>query len=71
MSMTTEEDTKLSHAVIYCRVSSKRQVKEGHGLESQETRCREYAARRGYEVLEVFLDKAVSGGRLDRPSSIV
>lgn len=68
MSTPTISKTNVKDAVIYCRVSSKRQVKEGHGLESQETRCREYATRLGYTVLDVFPDKAVSGGKLDRPS---
>ncbi len=68
--MSTEFKTKadVKDAVIYCRVSSKRQVKEGHGLDSQETRCRDHARRLGYRVLEVFPDKAVSGGKLHRPS---
>lgn len=55
-------------AVIYCRVSSPRQVKQGHGLESQATRCQEYAKARGYEVAEVFHERAVSGGLMDRPT---
>lgn len=55
-------------AVIYCRVSSARQVEEGHGLESQATRCREYAQRKGYEVVKTFHERGVSGGQLDRPS---
>lgn len=54
-------------ALIYCRVSSPRQLKEGHGLASQETRCREYARHKGYEVVEVFRDEGVSGGMIDRP----
>ncbi|MEI6092951.1 MAG: recombinase family protein, partial [bacterium] len=36
--------------VIYCRVSSERQVTEGHGLEGQEKRCRDYAEHKGYKV---------------------
>ncbi len=48
-----KEKTK---AVIYCRVSSKKQVSEGSGLSSQETRCREYAQFKGYEIVEVFMD---------------
>lgn len=56
-------------AVIYCRVSGARQVREGDGLASQETRCREYASHRGYEVQEVFRDD-VSGGHTDRPAMI-
>ncbi len=61
--MKSEE---LQFAVIYARVSSRKQVKEGHGLESQEARCREYAARCGYDVIEVFQDNR-SGKLIDRP----
>ncbi len=68
MSLAMEEQTTTKCAVIYCRVSSKMQVEEGHGLESQETRCREYAQRKGYTVIKAFYEKAVSGGTLDRPS---
>jgi len=54
-------------AIIYCRVSSIKQVKEGHGLNSQETRCREYAKHKNYEITEVFQDDGVSGSLIDRP----
>lgn len=54
-------------AVIYCRVSSAAQLAKGHGNASQETRCREFARMKGYEVAEVFTDEAVSGGMIDRP----
>ena len=43
-------------AIIYCRVSSAKQVREGHGLKSQETRCREFARIRGYKVTDIFCD---------------
>lgn len=49
-------------AIIYCRVSSERQANEGHGLDSQEHRCREYAKSKGYEVEEVFRDSFTGGG---------
>ena len=55
-------------AVTYCRVSSLKQVKKGDGLSSQETRCKEYAGYKGYQVIEVFRDEGVSGGLTDRPS---
>ena len=53
-------------AVIYCRVSSPAQVRRGHGLESQETRCRDYAKRQGYDVVNVFHDEGISGGLIER-----
>ena len=55
-------------ALIYCRVSSKQQVKEGHGLDSQETRCRNHAKLAGLEVVDVYRDEGVSGGLFDRPA---
>ena len=54
-------------AVIYTRISSVAQSKKGHGLASQETRCREFARMKGYPVEMVFSDRAVSGGMVDRP----
>jgi len=54
-------------AVIYCRVSSEKQVREGNGIKSQEQRCRQYAKAQEYSVLRVFKDEAISGGLLERP----
>jgi site-specific DNA recombinase len=56
----------MPKALIYCRVSSERQVKEGHGLDGQERNCRRFAELRGYEVAEVFRDEGVSGGLINR-----
>src|SRR3546814_1052129 len=53
-------------AVIYCRVSTKKQAREGNGLGSQATRCREYAKHRGHQVVGVFTDD-VSGKLAQRP----
>ena len=52
----------IQKAVIYCRVSDTKQVKNGSGLDSQEHRCREYALRKGYLVERVFPDDASGGG---------
>ena len=58
-------------ALIYCRVSSKGQETDGHGLESQETRCRQYAEAKGYEVLMVFPDTMSGGGSfMKRPGMV-
>ena len=56
----------MPKSIIYCRVSSDRQVRDGHGLEGQEARCRRYAEERGYAVAAVFRDEGVSGGIIDR-----
>lgn len=63
----TKAKSNTATAVIYARVSSVAQMQKGHGLGSQETRCREFARMKGYEVAEVFCDEAVSGGLIDRP----
>lgn len=64
----TSSPNKPMRALIYCRVSSVRQVNEGHGLDSQERRCRDYAKGKGYVVEKVFLDEGVSGGLFERPA---
>ena len=53
-------------AVIYARVSHAKQKTKGGGLDSQETRCREFATYKGYEVVSVFKDD-MSGGVTARP----
>lgn len=62
--MQNDNDTK---AIIYCRVSDPKQVTEGHGLESQETRCREFAKNRGYDVVAAYHERGFTGKLLDRP----
>ena len=58
-------------AVIYCRVSSKAQEIMGHGLESQETRCRQYAEAKGYDIAAVFPDTITGGGDfMKRPGMV-
>ena len=57
-----------AQAVIYCRVSTRHQLEDGHGLDGQEYKCREYARRKGYRVIETFQERAQSGGTLHRPS---
>ena len=58
--------TKIK-AVIYTRVSTDRQVKEGNGLQSQKKRCYDFCKAEGYEVVAEFEDAGVSGGKYDRP----
>ncbi len=58
-------------ALVYCRVSTTKQVIEGGGLDSQELRCRQYAERNGYVVENVFPDDASGGGDyMNRPGMV-
>ena len=59
---------KNTQAVIYCRVSSSKQVREGHGLEGQEKRCYDYASNHNYNVIQVFREEGISGGVTERPA---
>jgi site-specific DNA recombinase len=63
-----DDNTLPNHtqAVIYTRVSSVKQTTRGDGLSSQETRCREYARYKGYDVLKVFKDD-MTGSLVKRP----
>ena len=60
----TPTDNRI--AIIYCRVSHSKQATKGDGLTSQETRCREFARYRGYDVVDVFTDD-MSGSLTTRP----
>ncbi len=62
--MTRETKQK---AIIYARVSDSKQKVRGDGLGSQETRCREFAAYRQLEVVQVFRDD-FTGASADRPA---
>ena len=71
MSARKRDSTKIKQAVIYCRVSSRAQEAEGHGLQSQETRCRQHAASKGYDVAAVFPDTITGGGDfMQRPGMV-
>ena len=66
MKGLAEQKTNQPKAVIYARVSSTAQTKRGDGLNSQETRCRQYADYKGYTVRRVFTDD-LTGQSIDRP----
>ena len=53
-----------STAVIYARFSSHNQREES--IEAQERACREYAQRKGLQVIKVYADRAKSGTNAER-----
>lgn len=57
--------SKPEKCVIYCRVSTSNQVKDGHGLESQEALCRKWAANNNVSVERVFVDAGKSGKSIE------
>ena len=54
-------------AVLYARVSTRRQASGGYSLAQQAEALREHAARAGYEVLEEVADAGHGGSSLERP----
>lgn len=53
-------------AVIYCRVSTTEQA-QNLSLPTQEKACRDFCARQGYDVAEVFVDAGESAKTTNRP----
>lgn len=60
------ERIPITKAVIYCRISSQKQLREGDGLESQRVRCEEFARYRNLTVVEIFRDARVAASHSDR-----
>src|SRR5438045_9390471 len=56
----------ITTALIYTRVSSDEQAREGVSLDAQLAACRDYAARQGWVIGGEFTD-VMSGTRDDRP----
>ena len=70
-SKQAQSMSKPMRAIIYCRVSSLSQQKEGDGLHSQEVRCRQHAAAKNLEVAAVFPDTISGGGDfMKRPGMV-
>ncbi len=56
------ENNTTKTPLIYCRVSSLRQKKDGGGLESQEQRCRRHCIQKGYGEPEMVFNDSFTGG---------
>ena len=57
----------MAKAVIYTRFSPRKNADDSKSCETQEALCREYAEANGHTVVDVYADKALSGGETDRP----
>jgi DNA invertase Pin-like site-specific DNA recombinase len=52
---------------VYIRVSSGEQAETGNSIENQRSQCREYAARHGITIQDVYVDAGISGRSMKRP----
>lgn len=57
-----EEQTVIKNVLLYARVSTDRQVQEGHSLDDQVNRLVKYARDHDWHILEVYKDGGKSGG---------
>jgi DNA invertase Pin-like site-specific DNA recombinase len=51
----------MEKAVGYVRVSTEEQEKEGISIDAQEDRIKSYAKMRGFDLVHIYRDPAVSG----------
>src|SRR5215211_6933060 len=63
----TDGSTSVTTALVYTRVSSEEQAREGVSLDAQLMECRRYAAQHGWVLGPEFQD-VLSGKRDDRPA---
>jgi DNA invertase Pin-like site-specific DNA recombinase len=62
------ENDGIKRAVIYTRVSTEDQAKEGFSLDAQKERLRSYCKAKGWEVVGEFIDDGYSGRDENRPA---
>jgi len=54
-------------AVIYARISPRRNAEESESIEAQLEECRAFCKRNGYAIAAEHVDRALSGAEEDRP----
>jgi len=60
VSVSDNNTENRPNAVIYLRVSSKKQADEGYSIASQDVSCNNYAQLKNYNVAKIFIDEGVS-----------
>ncbi|MDD5098127.1 MAG: recombinase family protein [Candidatus Pacebacteria bacterium] len=58
----------MENALIYCRVSTEEQAREGYSLDAQEKFCGRFAEHSGYKIISTYRDEGKSGTTIDRPA---
>jgi len=65
----TDNDAQIKdRAVLYARVSTEDQAKEGYSLSAQEERLRAYCMAKEWRIVNVYVDDGYSGRSDDRPA---
>ncbi len=63
-----KEVLKVPRAIIYTRVSTEDQAKDGFSLEAQKERLRSYCSAKGWDVVKEYMDDGYSGRDESRPA---
>ncbi|MGA1819533.1 MAG: recombinase family protein [Thermoplasmatota archaeon] len=66
--MTDDPPVNKDRAVLYARVSTEDQAKEGYSLAAQEERLRAYCMAKEWRIVKVYIDDGYSGRSDDRPA---
>ena len=66
LSALTSKDRGVD-AVGYVRVSTDEQARAGYSLDEQEREIRTYAEQRGWTLVDTYIDRGVSGRKINRP----
>jgi len=61
-------NNKIKKALVYCRVSTEEQAKEGYSLDAQEKICTKFAKDNESQVISVYRDEGKSATNLNRPA---
>ena len=69
-AVVQEKLTQRRQAVLYARVSSEEQEKEGFSIPSQEKLLRNYAAENGIEIVNEYIDVETANGSPHRRAPI-
>lgn len=56
----------MKNAIIYARYSSERQTEQS--IEGQLRVCNDYAARNGLNIIDSYIDRAMTGTNDNRPA---
>src|SRR5437868_12552472 len=62
-SLTMKGEYAMKKALGYVRVSSEEQADHGLGLEAQRQRIKAYCEMKGLDLVTIYEDPAVSGGK--------
>ncbi len=60
VGMSEKQNEDLPKAVIYVRVSKKKQAEEGYSVDAQKTNCKNYTRMKNYRLVKKFVDEGVS-----------